>query len=80
MQPDYMDAARAVIAAHIEAQAERVRELEGALEPFARTSDRIHSGYDDGIAMGDTPMWCVLVSDLRRARETLTRMEKNDGQ
>ena len=67
-------------AAHIEAQAERVRELEGALEPFARTSDRIHSGYDDGIAMGDTPMWCVLVSDLRRARETLTRMEKNDGQ
>lgn len=55
-----------------EAQGERLREVEGALEPFARASDKIHTGYDDGIAAGDHPMWSVFVSDLRKAHSALT--------
>lgn len=46
----------------------RIEKLEAALRPFAEASDKIHSGYDDGIAAGDHPTWRVPVVDLRTAR------------
>ena len=51
--------------------ANRIEKLEAALRPFAEASDKIHSGYDDGIAAGDHPTWRVPVVDLRTARAAL---------
>jgi hypothetical protein len=53
----------------LEAENARLRE---ALEPFGKASDKLHSGYDDGIAAGDHPMSHVFVSDLRKARAALS--------
>ena len=53
----------------LEAENARLRE---ALEPFGKASDKLHSGYDDGIAAGDHPMSHVFVSDLRQARAALS--------
>jgi hypothetical protein len=42
-----------------------------ALEPFAAKSGTLHSGYDDGIAAGDSPYVSVPVKHLRKAESTL---------
>jgi len=46
--------------------------VEMELRPFAEASDKLHSGYDDGIAAGDHPFSHVFVRDLRRARTALS--------
>ncbi|HYC66690.1 hypothetical protein [Brevundimonas sp.] len=46
------------------------------LRPFAKASDKLHSGYDDGIAAGDHPMSRVFVADLREARAFLAKLEE----
>ena len=51
----------------------RVAELEAALKPFALQSDKLHSGFDDGILAGDTPLANVFVCDLRRASAVLKK-------
>jgi hypothetical protein len=51
----------------------RGAKLREALEPFARHSDRLHSGYDNG-----DPMVSVFVADIRHARAVLAET-KGDG-
>ena len=57
----------------LSSQASVMEEMAKGLEPFAAASDKLHSGYDDGIAGGDHPMSHVFVSDLRRARTALSQ-------
>lgn len=45
----------------------RLEEAEAVIRPFARASDKLHTGYDAGIAAGDHPMSHVFVADLRAA-------------
>ena len=63
-----IDAADQVLDAIHAHYSDRIEKLEAALRPFAEASDKIHSGYDDGIAAGDHPTWRVPVVDLRTAR------------
>lgn len=51
----------------------------GALEPFAAHSEKLHSGFDDGIAAGFTPTVPTFVSHLRKAAEVHSRLTNGEG-
>jgi hypothetical protein len=59
-----------------EAENKRLRE---ALKPFADHSDRLHTGFDDSMSAGFSPMVPVFVKHLRVASLALKEASHDDA-